>query len=318
MRRLVLSLLPCLLLCCAAYAQFIPPGFPPGTFQSRGALDASAACTPATALNFDFTGGTLPGGITFTRASSGSYFNSSNVLQVYGATTDAPRFDYMISGATPTLLYEPAATNLLLQSNAFTTTWSNANGMVSTAAAATSPDGTADAWSQITAASSYGAVLQSVTYNGTSKYVVSGYLQKDNANTGGAIGPTGFTVGFTATTSWVRYFSNNTPTAGAINTFVIGANGSPAVGVYVFGAQSELTPTSLTTGGPTSYIPTVASTVTRAADQATFAIPSCVGHLTVTFSDNTTQSIAVTPGAGSYTLTNSLNLFNIKSIVGAA
>src|SRR5271157_5728357 len=110
-----------------------------------------------TNISFDFTTGSLPGGVTLTRASSGSYYNSSNVLQVFGAGTNAARFDYMASGSTQTLLYEPAATNLWLQSNAFTTTWSKYNGSdVVTAGAATSPDGTVDAWSVATLASSFG------------------------------------------------------------------------------------------------------------------------------------------------------------------
>jgi hypothetical protein len=274
---------------------------------------------PASAgsINFNFTTGSLPAGITFTRASSGSYFNSSNVLQVFGASTNVPRFDYMISGSTPTLLYEPAATNLFLQSNTFTTTWSLQNSATATGAAATSPDGTTDAWGTTGTASAFSAIGQSITYNGTSTYVDSLYVLKNTAANTFDLGIVGSANTNSATTSWVRYaFDALSPASGTDTTFAPSSNGSAAWSIFQFGAQLEVLATSLTTPGPTSYIPTTTVAVTRAADQMAFTIPSGVGHLIVTFSDNTTQTIAVSPGP--YTLTNSLNEFNINSIVGTA
>lgn len=43
MHRFIAGLLVWMALCCSAQAQFAPPGFPPGTFQSRAALDAAPA-----------------------------------------------------------------------------------------------------------------------------------------------------------------------------------------------------------------------------------------------------------------------------------
>lgn len=55
--------------------------------------------------------------ITFTRASSGTYFDSAGVMQT--ATTDVPRFNYEYNGSSwvaKGLRIEPAATNLCTQS----------------------------------------------------------------------------------------------------------------------------------------------------------------------------------------------------------
>jgi hypothetical protein len=278
-------------------------------------LVGASACVPATAVNEVFTTGSMPSTpvITFTRASSGSYYNSSNVLLVFGATTDAARFDYTISGSTATLLYEPAATNIALQSNAFTTTWTAYASSTITAAATTSPDGTSDGWSIGPGTSSYGT-NQTFTYASAS-YVASLYLKQLTSTVNIVFDLAGnYDTNQATTAAWVRNNYVATASSGTheIRYYVNGSSGS----WYQFGAQVELTPASLTTSGPTSYIPTTTATVTRAADQATFTIPSCVGHLTVTFIDNTTQSIAVS--AGSYTLTNTLNEYNIKSIVGAS
>ena len=66
-------------------------------------------------VNFDFTSGLLPPEITFTRSSTGTYFNNAGVLIT--ASANAARFNY-VSGVA-CLLVEPAATNILPNSNAF-------------------------------------------------------------------------------------------------------------------------------------------------------------------------------------------------------
>ena len=70
---------------------------------------ASAAGGPT--LNFQFAGATeISSQITFTRASTGSYYNSAGVLS--SAATNAPRFDYNPSTlAAQGLLIEEARTN---------------------------------------------------------------------------------------------------------------------------------------------------------------------------------------------------------------
>jgi hypothetical protein len=58
----------------------------------------------------DFRDGVLPAGVTFSRASGGTYFNSSGTL--IEVATNVPRFDHALNGAPLGLLIEPSTTNL--------------------------------------------------------------------------------------------------------------------------------------------------------------------------------------------------------------
>lgn len=81
----------------------------------------------ALALNFDETT-TLDSRITFTRATNGTYFDSSGVLQT--ASSGAARFDHRLEGGSwvnKGLLIEEQRTNICLQSENLGTTWANAN-----------------------------------------------------------------------------------------------------------------------------------------------------------------------------------------------
>jgi hypothetical protein len=69
----------------------------------------------APTLSFNFLSGSLDSRITFTRASTGTYFDSAGVLQI--AAINAPRFDYNPSTLDAQgLLIEEARTNLVLNS----------------------------------------------------------------------------------------------------------------------------------------------------------------------------------------------------------
>jgi len=66
-------------------------------------------------LDLDFSTGTLDPRITFTRASTATYFDVTGTLQT--ATTNVPRFDYHpVTHAARGLLVEEARTNLVLNS----------------------------------------------------------------------------------------------------------------------------------------------------------------------------------------------------------
>jgi hypothetical protein len=79
----------------------------------RVLLSGSGRLVPS--LDLNFMAGAMPSGITFTRASTGWYFNSSGALT--SAATDAPRFDSDPSTlAAKGLLIEEARTNLFLNS----------------------------------------------------------------------------------------------------------------------------------------------------------------------------------------------------------
>ena len=77
--------------------------------------------------------------ITFTRASTATYYNAAGTLT--SAAINEPRLDYNPSTlAAQGLLIEEARSNLLLQSADFTTTWSQTN-ITTTANTTASPDG---------------------------------------------------------------------------------------------------------------------------------------------------------------------------------
>lgn len=302
MKRLVALTLLAFALCGSASAL---------TSGQKAALFGKA-CVPSTAINFDFTSGSLPGAITFTRASSGSYFNSSNVLQPFGAGSNVARFDYMALGATPTLLYEPAATNLWLQSNNFTTTWFVLNNGTLASGVFSSPDGTLDGWSLTNTAGGFPAIAEFLA-NAAVQYTLSIWVKSISGSIPGTVAINGTQVSLPTITSTLQRLSATlTPAAAGGGATSQGfGNGSATTGLIagLFGAQWE------TGAVATSYIPTTTASVTRATDSATFNIASCVKHLTVKFDDNSTQSIAVS--AGGYTLTTALNRPNIKTIVGA-
>lgn len=104
------------------------------------ALDLKFAST----LSLTSSSGITP---SFSRASTGTYFNSSGVLT--SAAINAPRFDFTYNGTSwisRGLLVEEQRTNLITQSNAFTgSAWAIRTGVTVTSNNATSPDGTSNA-----------------------------------------------------------------------------------------------------------------------------------------------------------------------------
>jgi len=114
-------------------------------FTASGAVAASFL--PPAALDLNLTSGTLDSRVTFTRASGGTRFNSSGVLET--VASDVPRFDHdPVTLAPRGLLIEGARTNLVQFSeemdNAY---WTKAQSSV-TANATAAPSGatTADNW----------------------------------------------------------------------------------------------------------------------------------------------------------------------------
>jgi hypothetical protein len=216
-------------------------------------------------------------------------YTPTTTAAVYG-----PRFDFdPVTLAAKGLLIEEQRTNLATYSEQFNNAaWTKGNGSI-TANAISSPDGavTADKFSETSANAEhyllYGAIaLSAVTYT-ASVYLKAGerswanvYLSPGSVQyalfdlINGVVGAT--TAGITAsiqnagngwwrcsitktTTAANHYFVVNPMTGNNTNEIYAGTSGS---GIYVWGAQLEAGSFA------TSYIPTVASTVTRSADVA--------------------------------------------------
>jgi hypothetical protein len=234
--------------------------------------------------------------ITFTRASTATFFNSAGVLT--SAAVDAPRFDYNPSTlAAQGLLIEEARTNLLLQSQDFATTWAAAgtSPAVVTANTTTSLDGTVNADTVSGTGANSDRVQQTVTVAASTTYVISFFVKNStsvqsrfhvsNPNSGttnsetyitwsgsaitGFIN-TGTTVGVAVAypNNWWRVyfaFTTNASDAGTATVrFYPNSTGADATfkAVFLWGAQLEAG------AFPTSYIPTTTTALTRAADVA--------------------------------------------------
>lgn len=265
---------------------------------------ALLAAVPAWAqVSYDFTTGSLPSGVTLTRSSVGTYTNSSGNLAT--ASTNVARFNY-ISG-TPYLLIEPAATNLAQYSNAFKSGgWYAANSSTVTAAQFTSPDNTNDGWSA-TGGSSYGgpgnaftATAQAYTQSVWVKYITSGATFCFSGDTSHALAST-----------VARFTYTHTFAAGSQQLLLQSCDGTSKT-IGLFGVQVEAGSKA------TSYIPnTTSGSASRSADAASFTIPYGVHSLTVTFDDNSTQTISGLTPLTVYTIPTNLNRPNIKTITGA-
>jgi hypothetical protein len=250
----------------------------------------SVATTGVPVLSLDFlTSNTLDPRVTFTRSTTATFVGSNGLIQT--AAINAPRFDYNPVTLAPNgLLIEEQRVNSLLYSDQFQqATWSKVG--VVTANATTAPDGTTTADSAATDGSNAqvaqgvviasGATMVGSVYlkpnglnaveivllaaNNTTPYaratfnVATGVISvavataNGGTNASAAIAPAG--------NGWYR--CSVTVTYPATTSAGIRINAAGATGAfYGWGAQFEAGAFA------TSYIPTVASTVTRTTDVA--------------------------------------------------
>jgi hypothetical protein len=241
---------------------------------------------PVPSLVLDFAGtGTLDSRITFTRSTTGTYYNSSGVLST--AAINASRFDYNPSTLAPLgLLIEQSSTNLLTYSQDFSNiAWNKFQCTVATGTNS-APDGTQTS-NTLTATAGAGfhyayrniAVVISGS-NTYSIYVKQGtatwiwFSVRDNSFnyfnvSTGAFGTTPDTCTVqNVGNGWYRITTTKTDILGVTAIGFASANGVnsfTATGtetVQIWGAQLEALAFA------TSYIPTTTAQVTRASDNA--------------------------------------------------
>lgn len=269
---------------------------------------SGTAWMTAAVLDLNFLSGALDPRITFTRASTATYFNSAGVMQT--AAINVPRFDYNPSTLSARgLLMEEGRTNYAYSSgNLANTTYYGFTASSGAANQAVAPDGTitmtrlaedssnATHWvnsgpgipaSSICTTSLYARaqqnrylqVTQDDTANGSyatfdlQAGVVSG--AQTTYGTGTALGASITPVG--GGTYRITLCGQLTGTTGRIGFVLSNAatpgflpayQGNPTNGLLIWGAQLEVG------AWATSYLPTTTAQLSRAADIATMPVGS--------------------------------------------
>jgi hypothetical protein len=264
-----------------------------------GYIPYGYAMTGDASLMLDFTNGTaLDSRITFTRASSATRTNSAGLIE--SVASDVPRFDYdPVTLAPKGLLIEEQRTNLLTYSEQFDDAAWVKNNVTVTPNTSAAPNGslTADAVVATPALTSHYVDTSAVSFISGTPYTQSAYVK--------LLGPAGYrfrlrfnSVAFTVITSadfdlttgtvtstsgaitasttavgngWYRCSATATATATVSSDLLMmlvsttgsqSFSGDDVSGYDIWGAQLEAGAFA------TSYIPTVESQVTRAADTA--------------------------------------------------
>ena len=243
-------------------------------------------------LHLDFqTGAPLDSRVTFTRSTTATFVGSNGLIQ--SAAINTPRFDYNPATLAPQgLLIEEQRVNLLLYSEQFSpVNWIAAN-TTFTPNTTTSPDGLLTAGTLVEAATTGSHTLrQQITGTSGIAYTASVFAKASTRSQVALEIYTGATVyrvivdltngSFVSSVGtgsyaiiafgngWYKISATAVSTSTAINVFFYTASGNSisytgngVSGVHIWGAQLEVG------SFPTSYIPTINSTVTRAADVA--------------------------------------------------
>lgn len=223
-------------------------------------------------LNLDFTTGVLDSRLTFTRAAgTATYINSSGYVTT--ASTNVARFDYdPVTLAPRGLLIEGSAINLMTYSEdqGNNSTWNAYSTSVTRTTGQTDPENTTTATKILFDATSADAVIsRSVTISNATAYTISVWMRADsgtvsNVRFGRAAAASG-AIFPTLTTTWqrVQLAFTSSGTSDGIEIRVLTSGSPKTATIHIWGAQLEAG------SGASSYIPTVASQVTRNADECT-------------------------------------------------
>jgi uncharacterized protein YmfQ (DUF2313 family) len=213
--------------------------------------------------------------ITFTRSTTAGRFNAAGLFEM--VPINQPRFDYdPVTLAPLGLLMEEARTNIALHSTSLNTGWNRGSG-AGWADGQTFIDGTATAVLATglagTTISAVGTTLYRtllpVTAGGTYTYTLFAKLKTASATPfrlrvqSNASGTNFQSDTPLSTTGWTRATVTFTVPAGDTTVVILAGTLAAAIDVYLGGVQLELGASA------TSYIPTLASQVTRALDVAT-------------------------------------------------
>lgn len=238
-------------------------------------VTATERVLPRMAL--DFTTASLDSRVTITRAlNTATRVNSSGYIEIVNA--NLPRFDFSPTsiGTCNGLLIEESRANICTYSqDFFNPPWATVNASL-TAASGISPDGTNNATNlTFSATSGFMARATAIPISGSTTYTHSIYMRATSgtfktkiSRTNGATWVTA-TVSpeLTLTTTWQRFdITYTSGVADTVSDFIVGAESKtpytmPATGtIQIYGAQVEAG------AFPTSYIPTVFTSLTRNAD----------------------------------------------------
>jgi hypothetical protein len=220
---------------------------------------------------------------TFTRSTTATFVGSNGLIQT--AAINAPRFDYdPVTLAPKGLLVEEQRVNVLLRSEEFNTApWirnavGTATAPVLTANSAIAPDGTMTATLGVFdrgagTGADRSSLSQTVSVS-AGTYTQSMWLKAATPDDVGkqiairSVGGSSYLI-INLTATWERYTKTEVQATSAYE--IVNRQGFTAdttVSLLIWGAQLELGAFA------TSYIPTVASQVTRAPDQCAIVAPN--------------------------------------------
>jgi hypothetical protein len=203
---------------------------------------------------------TTDGQLTFTRASTATRVNASGLIET--VASGVPRLDYL--GSTcPKLLLEPQRTNLFKYSEQFDESFWTKSGTTLTPNTTISPDGTQNADTMTTTASTSRLIDTSVYGAGT--YTGSLYVKRltgnDNFQFRFVVDGSNQIQNFDVTSEWQR-FTLTVTAASELRDLQFRSSAAGTGTFAIWGAQLEAG------AYPTSYVKTEAAAVTRLADSA--------------------------------------------------